>query len=108
MKYLLFQTGLDKTVSLLYYFATDGVTDIKPVFRGSDHLTALHGSDGELGEFTMKFNAIGEKLTHNHLISYTPGYHNIDQVLKYGLNIKHSSEAGSFSSASDTCDYFRY
>ncbi|XP_067934654.1 mannosyl-oligosaccharide glucosidase-like [Watersipora subatra] len=81
----------DKQVSLLYYFATDGSAEINPKITNHRHLKSLAGQDSELGAFHLTFQSSGTGLTHDHLISHTPGYEHIQTIVRYGLEMKHAS-----------------
>jgi len=79
---------LPSKVSLMYYFVTDGPSNVVPNIRKSQHLRSLEGEDSELGSYKMSFSAEGSDLAYSHMISYTPGFEHIETVLKYGLEIK--------------------
>lgn len=88
---------------MLYYYATDGVSDIKPVIRGQRHLKSLEGYDSELGDFSIGFNAQGTDLTYDHMISHTPGYEHIQTVMKFGLEMKRASKGRIYSASGNVC-----
>lgn len=82
-----------RPISLVYYFATDGVGEINPTVSGSNHLRSLQGYDSELGGYKLSFSSSGSSsLVYNHMISYAPGYEHIQTVMKYGLEIKQNSK----------------
>lgn len=86
---LISQTGTPlKKISLLYYLATNGATDIEPEMEGEGHLTALRGYDSELGRFRLSFRMLGNDVMLDNMVTYTPGYENIEQVVKYGLEVR--------------------
>lgn len=84
-----------KTISLMYYIATNGPADIQPEIVGNDHLVSLRGQHDDLGKFKLTFKAKAEKASYDHLISSTPGYQYINEVVQGALIIKRQS-AGMF------------